>query len=229
MREKLQFIEKENAALGSQLSALEAELADKRDQLGRAKAERDTLRLKGRKIKESGSNITSAALLDDIEVRWLHVCALVGCLLARPHYDARHQHRAVPALATPPHTTSGKCYASQIASALLPLRWRATTLQHTAHAQPSPHQPSHNSTHPIPPVLPTLSDPQSHKDRREVLLAQIEEARHQYTELADSIQRANDRLQTVTEEMAIGGGGVPQPSGRSMANMAGNRSASQYA
>lgn len=136
VREKLQFIEKENAALGSQLSALEAELADKRDQLGRAKAERDTLRLKGRKIKESGSNITSAALLDDIE---------------------------------------------------------------------------------------------SHKDRREVLLAQIEEARHQYTELADSIQRANDRLQTVTEEMAIGGGGVPQPSGRSMANMAGNRSASQYA
>ncbi len=81
VREKLQFIEKENAALGSQLSALEAELADKRDTLGRAKAERDTLRLKGRKIKESGSNITSPALLDDIEVR-KHWRGLQGWLLA---------------------------------------------------------------------------------------------------------------------------------------------------
>ncbi|GIL43579.1 hypothetical protein Vafri_1283 [Volvox africanus] len=69
VREKLQFIEKENAALASQLSALEAELADKRDRLGRAKAERDTLRAKGRKIKESGSNITSTQLLDDIEIQ----------------------------------------------------------------------------------------------------------------------------------------------------------------
>lgn len=69
VREKLQFIEKENAALAAQLSALEAELAEKRDRLGRVKAERDTLRAKGRKIKESGSNITGPQLLDDIEVR----------------------------------------------------------------------------------------------------------------------------------------------------------------
>ncbi|KAG2440320.1 hypothetical protein HXX76_004427 [Chlamydomonas incerta] len=69
VREKLQFIEKENAALDDALNQLEAELADKRDRLGRAKAERDTLRAKGRKIKESGSNITSPQLLDDIEVQ----------------------------------------------------------------------------------------------------------------------------------------------------------------
>lgn len=74
VREKLQFIEKENAALDSALNQLEAELADKRDRLGRAKAERDTLRAKGRKIKESGSNITSPQLLDDIEVRRRERC-----------------------------------------------------------------------------------------------------------------------------------------------------------
>jgi hypothetical protein len=68
VREKLLFVEKENANLGSTLSRLEGELADKRDGLGRAKAERDTLRAKGRKIKESGSNITTPQLLDDIEV-----------------------------------------------------------------------------------------------------------------------------------------------------------------
>lgn len=98
--------------------------------------------------------------------------------------------------------------------------------------KPSPTNTQHNSIHPIPPLHPTSPPhppPQSHKDRREGLLAQIDEARRQYTELADSIQRANDRLQTVTEEMAIGGGGVTQPSARSMANMAGNRSMSQYA
>eukprot|EP00198_Chlamydomonas_reinhardtii_P008090 XP_001697427.1 flagellar associated protein [Chlamydomonas reinhardtii] len=87
VREKLQFIEKENAALDSALNQLEAELADKRDRLGRAKAERDTLRAKGRKIKESGSNITSPQLLDDIEVQKEKREVLMGSIEeAQQHY-----------------------------------------------------------------------------------------------------------------------------------------------
>ncbi|GFR41474.1 hypothetical protein Agub_g2164 [Astrephomene gubernaculifera] len=87
VREKLQFIEKENAALAASLADLEAELAEKRDRLGRIKAERDTLRAKGRKIKESGSNITSSQLLDDIEVqKEKREALLVSIEEAQRHY-----------------------------------------------------------------------------------------------------------------------------------------------
>ncbi|PNH09065.1 Coiled-coil domain-containing protein 96 [Tetrabaena socialis] len=87
VREKLQFIEKENSALDSGLGQLEAELADKRDRLGRAKVERDTLRLKGRKIKESGSNLTSPQLLDDIEIQKEKREGLMGSIEeAQRHY-----------------------------------------------------------------------------------------------------------------------------------------------
>ncbi|PNH00299.1 Histone deacetylase 6, partial [Tetrabaena socialis] len=87
VREKLQFIEKENSALDSGLGQLEAGLADKRDRLGRAKVERDTLRLKGRKIKESGSNLTSPQLLDDIEIQKEKREGLMGSIEeAQRHY-----------------------------------------------------------------------------------------------------------------------------------------------
>lgn len=68
VREKLQFIEKENAALASQLEELDATLSERRDKLGKAKAQRDTLRQKGRRIKEGSVFITNAALLEDIEI-----------------------------------------------------------------------------------------------------------------------------------------------------------------
>lgn len=69
MREKLQFIEKENNVLKDTLAGLEKVLSDKRTDLGIVKAERDKLRAKGNRIKQSGVNITSSQLLDDIEVR----------------------------------------------------------------------------------------------------------------------------------------------------------------
>lgn len=68
VREKLQFVEKENGALQSQLEELDLELSEKRDRLGKAKATRDTLRQQGRKIKQSSVYITNPNLLDDIEV-----------------------------------------------------------------------------------------------------------------------------------------------------------------
>ncbi len=68
VREKLQCIEKDNNGLSGTLQSLEGDLAVKRDSLGRAKATRDTLRQKGRKIKESSSYITKPELLDDFEV-----------------------------------------------------------------------------------------------------------------------------------------------------------------
>lgn len=68
VREKLQFIEKENASLAAQLEELDAQLSERRDKLGKAKAARDTLRQKGRRIKETSVFITTPALLEDIEV-----------------------------------------------------------------------------------------------------------------------------------------------------------------
>jgi hypothetical protein len=47
---------------------LDGTLSEKRDKLGKAKATRDTLRQKGRRIKESSVFITNPSLLDDIEV-----------------------------------------------------------------------------------------------------------------------------------------------------------------
>lgn len=68
VREKLQFIEKENASLAAQLEELDAQLSERRDKLGKAKAARDTLRQNGRRIKETSVFITTPALLEDIEV-----------------------------------------------------------------------------------------------------------------------------------------------------------------
>mmetsp|Transcript_23724 Transcript_23724/g.52066 ORF Transcript_23724/g.52066 Transcript_23724/m.52066 type:complete len:532 (-) Transcript_23724:212-1807(-) len=69
VREKLQFVEKENGSLSGQLEELDGVLAEKRDRLGKAKAHRDTLRQKGRKIKEGSVFITNHQLLDDIDVQ----------------------------------------------------------------------------------------------------------------------------------------------------------------
>lgn len=69
VREKLQFVERENAQLQVQLEELERDLSERRDRLGKAKSTRDTLRLQGRKIKEASVYITNSNLLDDMEVQ----------------------------------------------------------------------------------------------------------------------------------------------------------------
>ena len=69
MREKLLFVEKENGGLAAQHEELDRLLAEKRDSLGKVKATRDALRLKGRKIKQASVYVTNPGLLDDIEVQ----------------------------------------------------------------------------------------------------------------------------------------------------------------
>ncbi|MEW5303341.1 MAG: hypothetical protein WDW36_006043 [Sanguina aurantia] len=69
VREKLQFVERENSAGKDVLEVLDQGLAAKRDRLGQSKAARDTLRLKGRKIQETSVYITNPHLLDDIETQ----------------------------------------------------------------------------------------------------------------------------------------------------------------
>jgi histone deacetylase 6 len=73
IREKLQFVEKENNNLSSQLDELDKQLSEQRDKVGKVKAVRDTLRHQSRKIKETSMFITSPVLLKDISVR--------GCML----------------------------------------------------------------------------------------------------------------------------------------------------
>lgn len=69
LKEKLQFVEKENAQLTEQLGQLDEELGYKRDGLQQLKTTRDMLRTKGLKIKESSSYITNDLLLDDLEIQ----------------------------------------------------------------------------------------------------------------------------------------------------------------
>eukprot|EP00798_Chlamydomonas_sp_ICE-L_P026036 gene26036-11731_t len=57
--QKLQFLEKENTSLAVNLSDLNDVLSEQRDKLGKVKAQRDGLRLKGRKIKEGSTFITT--------------------------------------------------------------------------------------------------------------------------------------------------------------------------
>ena len=63
----MQFISKESAAASAQQDALERELADKRDTLGRIKAQRDAVRSQLRKLKEQSVYITSAMLIRDMD------------------------------------------------------------------------------------------------------------------------------------------------------------------
>ncbi|GFH08394.1 DUF4201 domain-containing protein [Haematococcus lacustris] len=67
VREKLQFVEKENISLTAELESLDSQLSEKRDKLGKLKVTRDTLRQKGRRIKANSVFITNPSLLDDIE------------------------------------------------------------------------------------------------------------------------------------------------------------------
>ena len=69
MKEKLQFVEKDNQALKAQLADLDAQLTANRDSLTKMKTARDTMRTKGRSIKDSSLYVTNPQLLQDMEVR----------------------------------------------------------------------------------------------------------------------------------------------------------------
>jgi hypothetical protein len=69
MKEKLQFVEKDNQALKAQVADLDAQLTANRDSLTKMKSARDTMRTKGRNIKDSSLYVTNPELLQDMEVR----------------------------------------------------------------------------------------------------------------------------------------------------------------
>jgi len=69
VREKLQFMEKDNSALDATLAGLDAELSEKRDAVGKVKSQRDAARNRGRKIKEASTFVTNPKLLDDIDAQ----------------------------------------------------------------------------------------------------------------------------------------------------------------
>lgn len=69
MKEKLQFVEAQNAGLQAELDQLEADLTGRRDELAGLKASRDKLRQQGRIIKESSVYIANPMLLQDMQVR----------------------------------------------------------------------------------------------------------------------------------------------------------------
>ncbi len=68
MKEKLQYVEKENSSLETGLTDLDTSMIAQRDSLTQLKATRDALRTKGRTIKASSVYVTSAPLLADLEV-----------------------------------------------------------------------------------------------------------------------------------------------------------------
>lgn len=68
MKEKLQFVEKENEVLTSQLQQLESSMASRRDTLTKLKTTRDTVRARGRAVKDGSTYVANQQLLDDYEV-----------------------------------------------------------------------------------------------------------------------------------------------------------------
>ena len=66
LKEKLQYVEKDNARHEEALHALEARLAHQRDTLVRCKLRRDVLRAECTQLKSQCSIVTSAVLKDDI-------------------------------------------------------------------------------------------------------------------------------------------------------------------
>jgi predicted nuclease with TOPRIM domain len=71
IKEKLQFVEKENASLAQDLAGVEAQLAARREELQATKTQRDKLRERGRRTKDRSVFVTQSALLGDMEVSCL--------------------------------------------------------------------------------------------------------------------------------------------------------------
>jgi hypothetical protein len=82
MKEKLQFVERENSSLTGELGDVDDQLAGQRGALTALKATRDVMRTKQRSFKDTTLNITNPQLLRDMEVGWggvgwgqrTHVC-----------------------------------------------------------------------------------------------------------------------------------------------------------
>jgi chromosome segregation ATPase len=68
MKEKLEFVEKQNAASKSELAALEAQLGDRRDRLTALKTKRDSMRAAGARMRDACVYVTSPLLLADLAV-----------------------------------------------------------------------------------------------------------------------------------------------------------------
>ena len=112
LKEKLQFVQKENRGLLELLQNLEGELAGQRDRLARAKQDRDRLRQENGALKASSGQVTNPVLLRDLqEHRVLRDDLLVEC------QSLKQEHESLMAMAamahmqqtrfTPPSTAGG--------------------------------------------------------------------------------------------------------------------------
>merc|ERR1712072_323368 len=73
MREKLQFIARENAKLKAELARLDQELASQRDLVAKTKHERDDFRADNAKLRQQTGILNSDLLAKDYETRQAHV------------------------------------------------------------------------------------------------------------------------------------------------------------
>mmetsp|Transcript_23290 Transcript_23290/g.28144 ORF Transcript_23290/g.28144 Transcript_23290/m.28144 type:complete len:462 (+) Transcript_23290:103-1488(+) len=69
LKEKLQFVQKENEVLQYELESLDVDLAERRDALQRQKHDRDVLRSDNMRIKAQSGIVTHPQLLDDFEIQ----------------------------------------------------------------------------------------------------------------------------------------------------------------
>ena len=98
LKEKLQFVQKENRGLSGLLQDLEGELAGQRDRLARAKHDRDRLRQENGALKASSGQVTNPVLLRDLEGhRVLRDDLLVEC------QDLKQEHESLMAMAAMAH------------------------------------------------------------------------------------------------------------------------------
>mmetsp|Transcript_18327 Transcript_18327/g.45590 ORF Transcript_18327/g.45590 Transcript_18327/m.45590 type:complete len:409 (-) Transcript_18327:926-2152(-) len=67
LKEKLQFVQKENEVLGSGMESLEYGLTSKREHLQQMKLERDKLRAENGRMKGQSATVTNPLLLDDMD------------------------------------------------------------------------------------------------------------------------------------------------------------------
>jgi DNA repair exonuclease SbcCD ATPase subunit len=67
LKEKLQFVQKENEILGAGMESLEYGLTSKREHLQSLKLERDKLRLENGRMKGQSATVTNPILLDDMD------------------------------------------------------------------------------------------------------------------------------------------------------------------
>ena len=96
LKEKLQFVQKKNDVLASELAELDGQLSSKRDKLQQVKHSREKARDNILRLREKSGLVTETVLLQDVERQKVHKEHLISKIeeLQNEHFTLMQQTSA---------------------------------------------------------------------------------------------------------------------------------------